>query len=129
MSARCTGTYDTKIGTSQAILDGNIAAGGISHKSWNTERRNFTRPLFQNSEVRVFDLLDAAYACSNDNTGTKNVFFREVEPAVVQSLTCCRHGELGKAVHSLAFPPINVFRHIEVLYLPTKINGELPGIE
>ncbi len=129
MSARCTGAYNTKIGTSQTIADRNIAAGGIGHKPWNTEGGNLIRPFIQDSQVLIFDLLDTAYTRTYDNTGTKSVFFREIEPAVIYRLTRCSHGELGKAVHSLTFPPINVFRHIEVLYLATKTYGVRTGIE
>jgi hypothetical protein len=132
VTAGSTGTDNTKIRTPQAVTNGNIAAGGIAHKLGNTERRNLSRAFLQKPYVLPFNLLDTAYACSYNGTGAKSILLREIKPAIIDRLDRRSHRKLRKPIHSLAFPPLDVFGYIEIFYLAAelyRVSGSVKGFD
>jgi hypothetical protein len=77
----------------------------------------------------VFDFLDAAYTGTYDDADTKNIFLREIDPAVIDRLARRGHGELSEAVHSLAFSPVDVLSYVEALYLAPEADRVRTRIE
>jgi hypothetical protein len=79
--------------------------------------------------VLVFNFLDTAYSCADNDTGTKNVFFGKIKAAVIHSLLRRCHSKLRKAVHSLALALVNVFGYFEISYLTPELDWVCTGIE
>ena len=129
VAAGGTGAGYRHIRATQAEINGDTAAGSITHKSRDTEWGDLSWAFFEESYVLVLDFLYAADAGANDDAAAVRVFSGKIEGAVLDGLNGGSNGQFSKAVHPVSLSPVNVFSDVKVFDFSAESDGELARIE
>ena len=102
-------------------LNGNISCCHIGNHSRNHQRIYPICPSFQNFCVFLFNGRKTANSGSHDYTGTKQIFFCQIEAGILQGLLCCCDCILGKQFHPSCRFCIHFLFPMEIFYLSCKL--------
>ena len=117
------------VGSADAELDRDVAAGGVEHQLGNGEGRDTFGTLAQQPLHLSLDLLQSADARAQDHAAAEGVFGGKVQAGVIHRIDGGHQRELREAVDPLHFLVGDVVDRIPVVDVAAKLDLERRRVE